>query len=223
MEVGGKRGFPGWKSIQVPESFGMHSLDEIASCSGVSHPIPSPLGFGPHGFGSRPWETRPFPAKALSDEKKLPDPFPIGEVGEPLGHGKISFPTSRREAGGGTGPYKPSAHPGLGAAARRGQVGCGMDLVWSGICEGSHGRGSMGGFRNWCVENLLQGDAPVPGKWGALSRGKVRLNLMEFLQFSLADGFLCVPCSAWTTPAAQGRMPEPSFPLSSQHSPRHSH
>lgn len=56
-------------------------------------PFPAPSANGPCGFGSRPWETRPFPAKALSDEKKLPDPFPVGEVGEPLGRGKISFLT----------------------------------------------------------------------------------------------------------------------------------
>lgn len=80
-------------------------------------PFPSSSANSPHGFGSRPWETRPFPAKALSDEKKLPDPLPMGEVGEPLGHGKVSFPTSWRE---GRGHKNPRHIPGW--ELRRGEA-----------------------------------------------------------------------------------------------------
>lgn len=97
---------------------------------------------------------------------------------------------------------------------RPGRIWDGFGLVWD-PWRDPHGRGSTGGFGNWCVGNLLLGICTRA--W------EMRLKLIEFLRFSLADGFLSVPCSAWAIPAAQGRMLEPKFLLSSQHPPRHSH
>lgn len=58
-----------------------------------------------------------------------------------------------------------------------------MDLVCSGIHGGIPWQGIHGWLQELGVGNLLQGDAPVPGKEGALSRGRVRLELVEFLVF----------------------------------------
>lgn len=104
----------------------------------------------------------------------------------------------------------PSPHPGgrdraiktlgtshLGWELRRGEgrpgrIWDGFGQVWD-LCRDPHGRGPTGGFRNWGGGNLLQGICPCA--W------EVRLRSVGFLQFSLADGFLSVPCSAWAIPA----------------------
>lgn len=90
---------------------------------------------------------------------------------------------------------------------RPGRIWDGFGQVW-GLWRDPHGREPTGGFGNWFGGNLLQGICPCA--W------EVRL---KFLQFSLAGGFLSVPCSAWAIPAAQGRMLEPRFLLSPQHPP----
>lgn len=120
----------------------------------------------------------------------------------------------------------PSPHPGgrdgaiktLGtsragscAEERPGRMGHGSAL---GSMEGSRGRGSMGAFGNWVWGICFRGMLLCLGR-----RGRVRLELVEFLQFSLVDGFLSVLHSACTIPAAQGRVLEPRFLLSSQHPP----
>lgn len=108
----------GWKSIQVPESSGMHHPAKRPEGGGGGHlaeppPPPGTSGFwclhlipspapchrhSPRGFGCKPWETRPSQQRPFPMGKK-PQAFPDGcswllwgKREHPLATGKMSLP-----------------------------------------------------------------------------------------------------------------------------------